>query len=130
MLEPAAGLGFGGVLGLGVGYATKKLGKLFLLLFGLLVVLLQGLAHLELITVDWNAVHATASDVWQTSDGSLGERAWEVVASNLPFGGGFLAGFTLGFKMGGVLRNGLISCVVAGSRRCGLILPTGSPLGA
>ena len=100
VIGPGAGLGFGGVLGLGVGYATKKLGKIFLLLLGLFVVVLQVLAHFEWITVDWNAVHSTASGMWQTPDGSLGEHLWEIVASNLPFGGGFLAGFTLGFKMG------------------------------
>ncbi len=99
-LGPAAGLGFGGVVGLAVGYTTKKLGKMVLLLLGGLFLVLQVLAYLDLIAIDWLAVQTTAQDVWETPDGTLAERAWEVIRSNVPFGGGFVAGFALGFKMG------------------------------
>ena len=43
----------------------------------------------------------TAEHVWKDGQGvTLADRAWEVISANLPFGGGFVAGFALGFKMG------------------------------
>ena len=100
LLGPAAGLGFGGVVGLAVGYTTKKLGKLVLLLLGGLFLVLQGLAYFDLVVIDWAAVEQAAHGVWETPDGTLAERFWDVVRNNLPFGGGFVAGFAVGFKMG------------------------------
>lgn len=100
LLGPVGGLGFGGVVGLAVGYTTKKIGKIVLLVIGAVFLLLQSLAYIEVITIDWGAVQTAATDAWETSDGTLADRAWEVIRKNLPFGGGFAAGFALGFKMG------------------------------
>lgn len=100
LLGPVGGLSFGGVVGLAVGYTTKKIGKIVLLGIGLIVILLQVLAYSELIQIDWGAVQNAATDAWETPDGTLADRGWEVVTNNLPFGGGFVAGFALGFKMG------------------------------
>lgn len=100
LLGPVGGLGFGGVVGLAVGYTTKKIGKVFLLAIGAVFLVLQGLAYVELITIDWGAVEGAARSAWATSDGTLADRAWDVIRNNLPFGGGFVAGFALGFKMG------------------------------
>lgn len=96
----AGGVGFGGAVGLAVGYTAKKVGKLVLLGIGAVFVVVQGLAYLELIDIDWKAVQQVAENTWETSDGTLADRAWEMVSNNLPFGGGFAAGFALGFKMG------------------------------
>ena len=42
-----------------------------------------------------------AEEVWQNEEGlTLADRAWGILAANLPFGGGFLGGFALGFKLG------------------------------
>ncbi len=100
LLGPVGGLGFGGVVGLGVGFTAKKIGKVILLTIGAVVILLQALAYGELIDIDWGAVEGAAKSAWATPDGTLADRAWEVVTNNLPFGGGFVAGFALGFKMG------------------------------
>lgn len=100
LLGPVGGLGFGGVVGLAVGFTAKKVGKLVLLGIGVVVALLQALAYAELVQIDWGAVEGAATRVWQTSDGTLADRAWEILTNNLPFGGGFVAGFALGFKMG------------------------------
>lgn len=100
LLGPVGGLGFGGVVGLAVGYTTKKIGKLALLAIGVLFLALQVLAYLELIVIDWGAVQIAAKDAWETQDGTLADHAWEIIRNNLPFGGGFVAGFALGFKMG------------------------------
>ena len=98
--EPLGGIGFGGIVGFSLGFATKKLGKVLLVVGGVLIAVLQILAWLDLVVVDWNAVQRSATDVWHTPQGSLAERAWAILSSNLPFGGGFVAGFSLGFRMG------------------------------
>ena len=98
---PAAAMGFGGMAGAVVGFTAKKFTKLAAILLGVLFVLVQLLAHLELITVHWGTVQTVAEEVWQNDEGlTLADRAWGVLVANLPFGGGFLGGFALGFKLG------------------------------
>jgi uncharacterized membrane protein (Fun14 family) len=98
---PVAQLGFGGMAGLVVGYTAKKIAKLAAILLGVLFLLIQVLAYNGLITVNWGAVEHTATGVWADPSGvTLAERAWAVISANLPFGGAFVTGFLLGFKMG------------------------------
>lgn len=98
---PMASLGFGGAAGLVVGYAAKKITKLVAVVLGLAFILVQVLVYKGLITVNWGAVQSTAENVWTDPQGiTLADRAWDVLTANLPFGGGFVAGFALGFKMG------------------------------
>lgn len=98
---PLATLGFGGLLGAAVGFTAKKVSKLLALVVGLLFIALQLLAWNGWVTVDWSSIEAAARSHWASSDGTtVLDRAWEVIASNLPFGGGFAAGFLLGFRMG------------------------------
>jgi len=98
---PAAALGFGGVAGAIVGYTAKKLTKLVALVLGLIFIAIQALVYLKFVTVDWTAVQHTAEHVWKDTQGvTLADRAWDVISANLPFGGGFVAGFALGFKLG------------------------------
>jgi uncharacterized membrane protein (Fun14 family) len=97
----AASLGFGGVAGVVVGYTAKKVTKLIALALGAAFILVQVLAYKGLITVNWPAVQSTAEGVWSDPQGhTLAEHAWEIVRANLPFGGGFVAGFAIGFKLG------------------------------
>jgi uncharacterized membrane protein (Fun14 family) len=98
---PAAALGFGGMAGAVVGYTAKKFTRLAAILLGALVVLVQVLAHLGFVTVHWNTVQVVAEEVWKNEQGAtLAERAWEILVANLPFGGGFVGGFAIGFKLG------------------------------
>jgi len=98
---PWATLGFGGVAGAAVGYTAKKVTKLAALLLGALFIAVQLLVYWDFIDVHWETVQSTAQGVWQDSQGvTLAERAWHVISANLPFGGGFVAGFALGFKLG------------------------------
>ena len=101
-LGGAAGeLGFGGVAGAIVGYTAKKITKLAALILGLLFIALQTLVYFKFVSVDWNAVQHTAEHVWTDAQGvTLADRVWAVLSANLPFGGGFVAGFALGFKLG------------------------------
>ena len=97
----APSLGFGGVAGLVVGYAAKKVTKLVAFLLGIVFIVIQLLVYKGLISVDWHAVQTTAEEVWSTPDGvTLADRAWDILRNQLPFGGAFVAGFLVGFKMG------------------------------
>lgn len=94
-------LGFGGVAGAVVGYASKKVTKVVALALGLVFITIQGLVYLHLVTVDWHAVQAGAEQVWTDPHGvTLATRAWKVLGANLPFGAAFAAGFGVGFKLG------------------------------
>ena len=98
---PFAALGFGGVAGAIVGYTAKKVTKLVALLLGVVFIVIQLLAYQGLLTVDWHAVQTTAEGVWADPHGvTVADRVWAMLSANLPFGGAFIAGFALGFKMG------------------------------
>lgn len=101
LIGPLAGLGFGGLVGAVVGYASKKITKLAALLLGLLFILVQVMVFMGWIAVDWVAVQTFAEAAWTNPQGhTLAERAWHILTANLPFGGGFVAGFLIGFKIG------------------------------
>ena len=91
-------LGVGGVIGLCMGYAVKKVAKIVAAIIGLFAL---GLIYLEsqgLISVDWLGVQAwgnTALSGLGQMEGVLG-----VLISNLPFAGGAIVGFGIGIKMG------------------------------
>lgn len=98
---PIAALGFGGAAGVVVGYTAKKLTKLVAILLGGLFILVQLLVYLGYLTVNWEAVESGARALWTAPDGTtLADQAWVVLRTQLPFGGGFVAGFALGFKLG------------------------------
>ncbi len=98
---PLAGLGFGGLAGAVVGYTAKKLTKMLALLLGLAFVLVQVAAHLGWIQVDWIAVQTSAESAVHSEQGrALAEDGWRILTANLPWGGGFVAGFAIGFKLG------------------------------
>ena len=98
---PAAALGFGGVAGAVVGYTAKKITKLVAIILGVVFIVVQLLVYLGYVSVNWQAVESGAQSVWTSPDGTtLADKAWSVLRTQLPFGGGFVAGFALGFKMG------------------------------
>jgi len=93
-------LGFGGAAGFAVGYTAKKVTKLLALLLGCAFILLQLAAYEGFVTVNWDAVQNSAAHAWTAPDGAtLLDRFWEIVTANLPFGGGFVAGFAIGLKV-------------------------------
>lgn len=98
---PIATLGFGGLLGAAVGFTAKKATKLLALAVGLGVVLLQVLAWYGWVSIDWAGIESAARAQWVSPDGTtLLDRTWRMLVANLPFGGGFTAGFVLGFRRG------------------------------
>ncbi|RKX77056.1 MAG: hypothetical protein DRP87_10260 [Spirochaetes bacterium] len=94
-------LGFGGILGLIVGFTLKKLSKLVAILLGLIFILLQVLAYYGIVTINWTPI----ARWWEsfTESGahiSLWEQLKTILFSNLPAVGGALAGFIIGLKIG------------------------------
>ena len=91
-------LGVGGIIGLCIGYAVKKIAKIVAAIIGIFSL---GLIYLEsqgIISVDWLGVEAwgnTALEGLGKVEGLLG-----VFLSNLPFAGGAIIGFGIGIKMG------------------------------
>lgn len=101
MMGPLAGMGFGGLAGAVVGYAAKKITKLLALLLGCLFIVIQILAYNGFIQVDWGAVQTSAELAMRSEEGrTAAQRAWDILSANLPWGGGFVAGFVIGFKLG------------------------------
>lgn len=91
-------LGLGAVGGFVVGFALKKLAKLFIVLIGIFVIVLLYLGTSGVISINYSAL-------WSTIAGWLGgatqAAGWLVgLISLLPFIGSFLVGFLLGLKIG------------------------------
>lgn len=91
-------LGVGGIIGLCIGFALKKIAKIAAAVIG---VFSLGLIYMEskgMITVDWLGV-----ETWgNTALAGLGqaEGALGAFIANLPIAGGAVVGFALGIKWG------------------------------
>jgi len=91
-------LGVGGIIGLCIGFALKKIAKIAAAVIG---VFSLGLIYIEsqgMITVDWLGV-----ETWgNTALAGLGqaEGALGAFLANLPIAGGAVVGFALGIKWG------------------------------
>ena len=91
-------LGLGGVGGFIVGYALKKITKLFIVIIGLFVLALLYLSVNGVININYDALWTTIAN----GLGLAGQAAsWVVgIISVLPFIGSFAVGFLLGLKIG------------------------------
>jgi uncharacterized membrane protein (Fun14 family) len=91
-------LGLGAVGGFIVGFALKKIAKLFIVLLGIFIIVLLYLGVNSVISINYGAL-------WSTIAGWLGgagqAASWLVgVISIIPFLGSFLVGFLIGLKVG------------------------------
>ena len=91
-------LGVGGVAGLCSGYALKKLGKIAAFIIGIFFLALQLLAYYGIISINYSAFVDWANGLF-AQVGVL-EGVFGTIVGNLPFAGGFLAGFAIGVKIG------------------------------
>ncbi len=92
-----AQLGVGGVIGLSVGYALKKIGQLLAVILGLAFLGLEALAYKGIITINYQALMEFGRDMFNNL-GAL-ESVFTTMVSNLPFTASFIAGLALGLKM-------------------------------
>ena len=91
-------LGVGGIAGLCVGFALKKMGKLAAFIFGLSFLGLEYLAYKGIISINYSALESWARSLI----GNIGgfEVYLTAIISNLPFATSFGVGFALGLKIG------------------------------
>ena len=87
--------GIGGIGGFLIGYATKKLVKILIIIMGLYLLSLFYLMHIQIITID-------TTKLWETSANTL-TQIINFLGSTLvylPISGSFAVGFTLGIYKG------------------------------
>ena len=91
-------LGLGGIGGFVVGFALKKITKLFIVIIGLFILALLYLSVNGVININYNALWTTIAN----GLGLAGQAASWVIGliSLLPFLGSFVVGFLLGLKVG------------------------------
>lgn len=90
-------VGAGGLLGLLVGYASKKLAKLVAILAGLHLAFLAFLQTEGVVSVQWGTLARVAAEIegaYRVPDYLLG------VIGVVPLGAGFATGLLIGFKKG------------------------------
>ncbi|MCX7739739.1 MAG: FUN14 domain-containing protein [Meiothermus sp.] len=102
VIQPYIGqLTFGGLAGFAVGYAIKTVGRWVAIGLGLVFVVVQVLASMGYINVDWTRIQRDVEPLLQQEHL---RGAWDallrVLTTNLPFGGAFVAGLLLGLRRG------------------------------
>ena len=93
-----AQLGVGGVGGLCVGYAVKKVAKVVAVIIGLFFLGLQYLAYRGIIDVNYAALEEWGADALGSAVAA--EGLLRAMIANLPFAASFIVGFGMGLKMG------------------------------
>ncbi|HEX2865152.1 MAG TPA: FUN14 domain-containing protein [Deinococcales bacterium] len=102
LLGPMAGqLGFGALAGFCSGYALKRIGRAVAFTLGLIFILLQVLASLGYIHVDWLRIQS-AADPYLNPKGldSLWKGLVGLLTTNLPFAAAFIPGLLFGLRRG------------------------------
>jgi uncharacterized membrane protein (Fun14 family) len=97
-MSALASLGTLGAVGFLVGYAIKKLVKLFLFLIGLFLLALLGLEHMGIIKIYYDKLGEAMVNALTNLQGFLPKIL--PVLSGLPYSLGFGAGFLLGLLKG------------------------------
>ncbi len=95
----AVQVGTGAALGLISGYAAKKVTKIIAVVAGMALIAAAWLESRGIIPVDWAGLGTGAVD----AGGAAAETVppvFNAVASTAGIGGGFVAGFLLGFRRG------------------------------
>ncbi|MFC1745382.1 FUN14 domain-containing protein [Candidatus Riflebacteria bacterium] len=94
-------MSFGGFAGFCVGYATKKVAKIAVLVFGLLLLGVQFLASQNLLTVNWQAIEQLTKPYFAEGGfNNILNIFLGIITVNLPFAGPFVLAFWLGLKKG------------------------------
>jgi uncharacterized membrane protein (Fun14 family) len=97
-LQLGVGVTVSGFLGVVVGYAMKKVLKLFAIVTGLYLASLMYLAYRGVITVHYDKVVQVAEEGVASLNSVWGYLS--TFAGGLPIGGSFLVGLAVGFKKG------------------------------
>jgi uncharacterized membrane protein (Fun14 family) len=89
---------FFGVIGFAVGYASRKIVKLGLILLALLFVAVQSLSYAGVIQVDWQrGLDLLNRFVLNIQEG---QSAGEILKNRIPTAATLMAGYLIGFRKG------------------------------
>ena len=92
-------LGFGFLAGYSTGLALRFIGRTLAFFVGTAFMLVQLLAYLGYVQVDWYRIQ---QDLEPALSSSALQAAWQkllaVLTYNAPFGGGFIVGLGLGLR--------------------------------
>ena len=98
IVEPVVSqIGIGGLGGIVVGYALKKIARIVAILLGLLFVGLQYLAYRGIIGINYDKLNELTEGVVLDIGIDYGTS---FILTNIPFTGSFAAGMALGFSKG------------------------------
>jgi uncharacterized membrane protein (Fun14 family) len=90
--------GLGGVGGFILGFALKKVAKIFIVVIGIFILAMLYLGVGNIVNVNYSALSDAVGKWFGTAGQSV---SWIVgLVSLLPFVGSFMLGFFLGFKLG------------------------------
>lgn len=89
---------FFGLIGFALGYASRKLVKVGLVLLALFFVVLQALVWTGTVSVDWGGLVGKLN-AW-VFNLTESETASEFLRRRVPSAGGMLAGYLIGFRRG------------------------------
>lgn len=101
-LAPYLGqISFGALAGFATGYALKKIGRVALVIFGLLFIAVQLLAYYGVVQVDWLRIQSFADPLLKRESlQSFFNSLVSILTNNVPFAGAFIPGFLLGLRFG------------------------------
>jgi uncharacterized membrane protein (Fun14 family) len=101
-LAPYLGqISFGALAGFATGYALKKIGRMALVIFGLLFIAIQLLAYTGVVRVDWLRIQQYADPLLsKNSLQGFFNGLTGMLTNNVPFAGAFIPGFLLGLRYG------------------------------
>jgi len=89
---------FFALLGFALGYASRKVVKLALLVIALFFVGLQGLAFAEAVSIDWGRIVQLANDL--VLNLKENEGLSEILLDRIPTVGALTGGYVVGFRRG------------------------------
>jgi len=101
-LAPYLGqISFGALAGFATGYALKKIGRVALVIFGLLFIAVQLLAYYGVVQVDWLRIQSYANPLLkrESLQGFFNSLV-SILTNNVPFAGAFIPGFLFGLRFG------------------------------
>jgi len=91
-------LGVGGLFGYGAGVAVRSVTRLVGCLIGVIFILMQVLAYYGLAEWHWDRIAELVTGPAATAAQGASSTLWKILSYNLPFTGGFAAGFYLAMK--------------------------------
>jgi uncharacterized membrane protein (Fun14 family) len=89
---------FFGFLGFALGYASRKVLKIGLIVVGFFFIFVQGMAYLGILEVDWQRALDLVNDAVLNIKGN--QTVGEFVKNRIPAAGALVAGYFLGFRKG------------------------------